>query len=259
MEIQNKSMKYNPLYKKIYTVWHSMMQRCYQEKCGSYHNYGKIGVTVSDEWQTIDGFIKTIDLVQGYDEVLLLSGQLQLDKDIKISGNKIYSYDRCMFVSPQENYSNRRNNTFFVAIHLDDEKVFYTNNRELFCREHDIDTSTVWRMLQKQHGRKQNKHAPNIYKGFVFFYPEDFANYVFPKKTIFKGTEIKTKKEVLFENQSQFAREYDLNNNLIVACLKGRQHKTGGWTFSIHEIVDYKDSTTIERQLSNFGLISETK
>lgn len=259
MEIENKSMKYNPLYKKIYTLWHSMMQRCYQSNCHSYKNYGAIGIAVDSEWQTLNGFIKTIDLVEGYNEESLLSGKLQLDKDIKIKGNKIYSYDKCKFVTLQTNSSNRRNNRYFVSVNLKDENVLYTNNRQLFCEENNLDTSTVWRMLQKQNGKESTKRSPNTYKGWVFFYPEDFTTFQFPKKTIYKGTKISTGEEFLFDNQSQFAKEYQLNNNLIVACLKGRQNQTGGWKFSIHKNIDYKDSTTIERQLTNLGLFSKTK
>lgn len=252
-------MKYNPLYKKIYTLWHSMMQRCYQPNHGSYKNYGARGVTVSSDWQTLDGFIQTIDLVEGYDKEKLLSGELQLDKDIKIKENTIYSYEKCKFVSLQVNSSNRRNNRYFVSINLEDEKVVYTNNRQLFCEKNDLDSSTVWRMLQKQNGRTLERRSPNVYKDWVFFYPEDFTSFEFPKKTIYKGTNISTGEEVLFKNQSQFAKDYQLNNNLIVACLKGRQKQTGGWKFSIHNIIDYKDSTTIKRQLSDLGLVSETE
>ena len=72
-----------------------MLQRCYsedyQQKEPTY-----VGCTVCDEWLTLSNFKKFIDnLDNGYQE------GYQLDKDILIKGNKIYSPETCCFV-PRE-------------------------------------------------------------------------------------------------------------------------------------------------------------
>lgn len=259
MEIKNRSIKYNPLYKKIYTLWHSMMQRCYQETNGSYKNYGARGVYVADEWKTLDGFIRTIDTVDGFDGEKLLSGEIQLDKDIKFKGNMEYSPEKCMFVSKQENYANRRNNRFFIGINLETEEVIHTNNREEFCRNYNLDSSTVWRMLQKKSGIKLKKRVPNIYRGWVFFYDEDFDMNLLPDKKEYIAENIITGEIVTFYNQTKFAKKYNLNPNLVSACINGRQNKTGDWKIKLNKVISYKDSTTIERQLIDLGLISKTE
>lgn len=256
MIIQDRSIKYNPVYKKIYTLWHSMMQRCYQASNGSYKNYGARGVVVSDEWKELDGFIDTIDEVDGFDLSLLLDGRLQLDKDIKHKDNKIYSKENCMFVTPSKNSSNRRNNQLFVAIHLDSESVVLTNNREEFCQINALDSSTVWRMLKKSKGEPTGKRAPNLYKGWYVCYEDAFSINNLPTLKVNKAINIHTDEIVEFTNQSEFARVHDLNPTSVNACLKGRQKKAGNWRITQGYTIDYKDSTTIERQLIALGVIS---
>ena len=77
-----------------YRVWSNMMERCYS---GSRHLIRPtyIGCKVTDEWASFTVFrdwMKTQDW-QGK----------ELDKDIKISGNKVYSPDTCLFVTSQIN------------------------------------------------------------------------------------------------------------------------------------------------------------
>ena len=78
----------------IYTTWKSMIGRCY---CKSYQLKHPTyrGCTVSKEWLTFSNFIiwaKSQDR----------KGK-QLDKDILIYGNKVYSRNTCCFVSPNIN------------------------------------------------------------------------------------------------------------------------------------------------------------
>jgi len=79
---------------KKYAVWQSMIGRCYdasyQEKAPTY-----IGCSVCLEWHNFQNFAKWFD--ENYID------DYQLDKDIKVKGNKIYSPATCLFVSPAEN------------------------------------------------------------------------------------------------------------------------------------------------------------
>lgn len=73
---------------KIYRLWKALLQRCYKERndaCVSYKD-----CSVCEEWLYYSNFRKWV--LENYKE------DYQLDKDILIKGNKIYSPDTCLFV-----------------------------------------------------------------------------------------------------------------------------------------------------------------
>lgn len=77
---------------KVYNTWSNMLKRCYsqteQEKHPTYKE-----VTVCEEWHNFQNFAEWFykNYVEGW----------QLDKDILVKGNKIYSPETCAFV-PRE-------------------------------------------------------------------------------------------------------------------------------------------------------------
>jgi len=78
----------------FYQTWTDMIERCYspkyQERCPTYK-----GCIICDEWHSFMNFKRWM---VGQDH----EGK-QLDKDILVIGNKIYSPDRCVFVSQSIN------------------------------------------------------------------------------------------------------------------------------------------------------------
>lgn len=46
-----KNTKHNSVYKRIYYIWHSMIQRCHNPKTKSYKYYGAKGIKVCKEWK----------------------------------------------------------------------------------------------------------------------------------------------------------------------------------------------------------------
>lgn len=77
---------------KAYESWRGMMRRCYstiyQEKQPTY-----IGCTVAPEWHNYQIFTKWYD--ENYYEA---NGEvMNLDKDILVKGNKVYSPETCVF------------------------------------------------------------------------------------------------------------------------------------------------------------------
>ena len=79
---------------EFYHTWNSMLQRCYSEKfLVRYPTY--IGCTVCEEWKSFMNF-KEWMAVQDWESK-------HLDKDISVTGNKIYSPETCMFVSQEVN------------------------------------------------------------------------------------------------------------------------------------------------------------
>lgn len=78
---------------KIYSTWNSMLKRCYDEKYQEkYPTYKEC--VVCDEWHNFQNFAKWYE--ENYYEV---EGQrMNLDKDILVKHNKIYSSETCIFV-----------------------------------------------------------------------------------------------------------------------------------------------------------------
>lgn len=78
---------------RSYTVWLSMIGRCYGNT-----NYSKrksyIGCTVCEEWHSFANFKKWYD----YNYYTVDGDRVELDKDILVKGNKIYSPTTCIFV-----------------------------------------------------------------------------------------------------------------------------------------------------------------
>jgi len=73
-----------------YLKWRNMHDRCYNYKTHITHpTY--IGCTVSKEWQLFSNFKKWMEQQDHEGK--------QLDKDILVEGNKVYSKDTCCFVS----------------------------------------------------------------------------------------------------------------------------------------------------------------
>lgn len=77
-----------------YQAWVNMMARCYSDKHKKkYPTY--IGCSVIKEWRLFSNFRRWM-VTQDW------QGK-QLDKDILVVGNKVYSPDNCMFVTMETN------------------------------------------------------------------------------------------------------------------------------------------------------------
>lgn len=83
---------------KCYVSWKNMLKRCYSKE-KKYENYKILGVKVCDEWKDFVEFRKWFEenFYQVKDE------QMDLDKDILLHGNLIYSPERCIFVPKRIN------------------------------------------------------------------------------------------------------------------------------------------------------------
>lgn len=68
-----------------YSRWHDMMSRCYGRNLPAYQ-----GCTVSREWLIFSNF-RAWMIGQDW-------SYMELDKDIKNKGNKVYSSDTCLFI-----------------------------------------------------------------------------------------------------------------------------------------------------------------
>lgn len=99
-----------------YEYWHSMLNRCYGKR--SYYNSYK-EITVCDEWLCYANFKKWFD--KNYYKVK--NERMEIDKDIILKNNKIYSPNTCIFV-PQ------KINNLFISINK--KKAIYKNKSNTY-------------------------------------------------------------------------------------------------------------------------------
>jgi predicted RNase H-like HicB family nuclease len=83
---------------KEYIIWISMLGRCYDEKLHQkYPTYKEC--TVTEEWHNFQNFVKWYD-----ENFYQVDGEkMNLDKDILVKGNKVYSPETCIFVPQRIN------------------------------------------------------------------------------------------------------------------------------------------------------------
>ena len=138
----------------IYSRWQGMLSRCYNLKSKKFKTYGARGVSVCDRWLCFEHFLHDFPLLDGYDENNIEN--LELDKDIKISNNKIYSPKTCILVSQAENTAERteRNNKKFIAT-SPDGKVYKSNNQTKFAEKHNLNFNGIYGCLR----HKQKTHS----------------------------------------------------------------------------------------------------
>lgn len=93
-------------WKQAKQLWKNMMKRCYSEKDPRGY-FGR--AFVDSRWKCFANFLKDLPELENFD--LWLKGQKEnsekynLDKDLKIQGNKYYSKEACQFVTEFENKS----------------------------------------------------------------------------------------------------------------------------------------------------------
>ena len=153
---------------KSYSVWKSMLSRCcsgeFKKKYPTYNN-----CTVCEEWHNYSNFKKWYD--DNYYEID--EERMDLDKDILVKGNKVYSPDTCVFVPQNINilfikrnkargkypigvYFNKNANKFMAYCH-----IFYNGKSQ-----------------QKNLGYYNNiEEAFNAYKQFKEAYIKQVADY----------------------------------------------------------------------------------
>ena len=91
MGIGSYTSRINSKETKYYKAWNGVLERVYSEKLHKVRpTY--IGCSVAEEWHNFQNFAKWFEenYIEGW----------QLDKDILVKGNRIYSPDTCCFVPP---------------------------------------------------------------------------------------------------------------------------------------------------------------
>ncbi len=120
---------------KQYKCWLHMLERCYSEK---YHKMKPTykECSVCDEWLNFQNFADWH--IKNHPKE---SGVYHLDKDLTVSGNKVYSPQACSFISANENITGSLSGSFSF-INPDGEVVNFKNLRR-FCRENGLSPSAM--------------------------------------------------------------------------------------------------------------------
>lgn len=89
----------------LYHVLDAMKQRCYNQNCKAYKNYGGRGIEICKEW--LNSYQKFIDwgLKSGWKEKLMI-------ERIDVNGN--YEPQNCCFISHKNQQRNRRDTNFLT-------------------------------------------------------------------------------------------------------------------------------------------------
>jgi len=91
--------------KSLYWAWKSIKQRCNNQNCTAFKNYGARGIRVTDEWDRFEPFYRWA-IESGY--------KPGLDID-RINNDGDYSPENCRWVSRRENVNNRRRTVFLTV------------------------------------------------------------------------------------------------------------------------------------------------
>lgn len=92
-------------HKRMYTVYSSMLARCYNPKATSYSSYGGRGIVVCEEWK--NSFQSFVDwsLKNGYNDALSID---------RIDNTKGYCPSNCRWATMSQQYQNKTNNVFYT-------------------------------------------------------------------------------------------------------------------------------------------------
>lgn len=102
-KLLERSTKHGMSRTRIYKIWRHMKERCSDESCEYYKDYGGRGITYDPSWKLFENFYK--DMFEFYRE------DLELDR-IDVNGN--YCKENCRWTNESEqayNQRKRKNNT----------------------------------------------------------------------------------------------------------------------------------------------------
>jgi len=126
-----------------YEAWSHMLTRCYSD---AYHKTRPTykDCVVCDEWKNFQVFAKWF-----YENNPRDGKSYDLDKDIMVEGNKIYSPDFCQFVTKEENAKKSSEHMMKPrkVINPNGDIIEFTNIND-FCLEYGISKSSAGRLAR---------------------------------------------------------------------------------------------------------------
>lgn len=167
LEIRDSDPK---LCKSMMTRYTAMIERCYCKDNHNYKFYGKLGVTVCDEWLNFCNYYRDIISLDNFDRELFINAELVVDKDIKqidLPHNKrVYAKNTVTLIPEDENLRNRelincgkltgeKTSKYFACI-LPNGDISYHKNICKFAKQLGISDSSIRDVLRN---RISNTHG----------------------------------------------------------------------------------------------------
>ena len=140
----NNKIYHKEIRSRLYRVYTKLHDRVDNPNHKQYKDYGGRGVTITKEWYTFTGFLNDIDSIVGWDEDMFMEHNLELDKDLLIAGNKLYSKETCKWTTHQENMQLQPlRQTPFYAYNEYTGEIKSGLNQKQFAQENSISQSTI--------------------------------------------------------------------------------------------------------------------
>lgn len=138
-------VKINNKNTKEYSTWYNMLRRCFDKKVKERNSTYK-DVTCCKEWLLFENFYEWLHSQENFDKWINLN-RSDIDKDILIKGNKIYSPDTCCLVPHNINglfcKSNATRGNLPIGVRLNKNKSYTAeccinnNNSQKFLGDYD--------------------------------------------------------------------------------------------------------------------------
>lgn len=222
---KNERTVKNKLYQRLKRTHYNMMRRCYDPRDNGYYNYGAKGSQVWEGWHDFEGFLDTVDTVEGWDPTRYVDEKLVLDKD-KVWGNKLYSPEMCRFITAEENNKRKPNQQYRIVGYSPDKKLYKFTSAHGFAKEHNLSYNTILKCAKGEYRQ---------HRGWQFCMLEDYYEGVFTEPYSWEREIIGLSPEGdlnVFTNASEFARENRLlEATVIYACANGKNSHTRMWQF----------------------------
>lgn len=117
---------------KIYSLWKSMRQRCFDVNSPSYHNYGGRGISICKRWQGEKGFKNFLADMGKRPEGMTLD---------RINNSKNYSPKNCKWATNLEQCRNQRKNVKYKGECATDASLRLGGTRQLVSNRM---TQRIW-------------------------------------------------------------------------------------------------------------------
>lgn len=88
-----------PHWKRAKQLWSNMLKRCYCEA----DTRGYKDATVSARWHCFANFLSDLPQLNNFDKWLENAEPYELDKDLLMSGNRVYAREHCQFIDRATN------------------------------------------------------------------------------------------------------------------------------------------------------------
>ena len=138
-----------------YTTWHNMMKRCYCEKFIEVNPAYK-GCTVIERWRRFQNFCDDIPHLEGQ-KTLAKGIDVEIDKDILVEGNRVYSKETCSWVTRFENSNHNSIKGKYYRAMSPEGTVYYFRSQVNFSRSHNLSAKTISKCLSDKYPHKTYK------------------------------------------------------------------------------------------------------